>query len=150
MNWVQGGAGVVVGVVGARAIPQMILGASNTGPMGYVANAVAAVGLGWLTHMVFPRNQVLVTAVIAGGFAGLISRIISDKTPFGAQLSLSGGLGDWGLGLYQKSNYPYPPHLVNGRGPNSSVFTWGDGSQSFVGSAPATIAGGGTDSTGAC
>ena len=148
MNWIQGGAGVVAGVVGARAIPQMILGATNTGTMGYVANAVAAVGLGWLTHMVFPRNQTLVTAVIAGGFAGLISRIISDQTPYGAQLSLT-GLGDYGLGLYQKSNYPYPPHLVNGRGPNSSVFTWGDGSQNFVGSTPATI-GSPADSTGAC
>ena len=148
MNWIQGGAGVVAGVVGARAIPQMILGASNTGPMGYVANAVAAVGLGWLTHMVFPRNQVLVTSVIAGGFAGLISRIISDKTPFGAQLSLT-GLGDYGLGLYQKSNYPYPPHLVDGRGPNSSMFTWGDGSQGSVGAMAATL-GSPADSTGAC
>ena len=146
MDWLQGGAGVIAGVVGTRAIPQMLLGASNTGPMGYVANAVAAVGLGWLTHMVFPRNQVLVTSVIAGGFAGLLSRIIADKTPFGAQLSLT-GLGDYGLGLYQKSNYPYPPHLVNGRGPNSSMFTWGDGSQ---GQPAATLAAGGSDSTGAC
>jgi hypothetical protein len=83
--------------------------------------------------------------VIAGGFAGLISRIISDKTPFGAQLSLA-GLGDYGLGLYQKSNYPYPPHLINGRGPRSSTFTWGDGSQTPV----ATIANGGSDSNAAC
>lgn len=128
----------MAGVVGARAIPQMILGASNTGPMGYVANAVAAVGLGWLTHMVFPRNQTLVTAVIAGGFAGLISRIISDKTPFGAQLSLTGGLGDWGLGLYQKSNYPAPPHLIGGRPgqPASSAFTWGAHDQSPAMSGP--------------
>jgi hypothetical protein len=125
----------------------MILGASNTGYMGYIANAVAAVGLGWLTHMVFPRNQVLVTSVIAGGFAGLISRIIADQTPFGAQLSLSGGLGDWGLGLYQKSNYPYPPRVQGARGPASSNFTWGDGSQ---GMPAATIMSGGTDSTSAC
>jgi hypothetical protein len=104
------------------------------------------VGLGWLTHLLFPRNQVLVTAVIAGGFAGLLSRIIQDKTPFGAQLSLS-GLGDWGLGLYQKSNYPYPPRIQNGRGPNSSMFTWGDGSQ---GMPAASLSSGGADSTGAC
>jgi hypothetical protein len=146
MDWLQGGAGVIAGVVGTRAIPQLVLGASNTGPMGYIANAVAAVGLGWLTHMVFPRNAVLTTSVIAGGFAGLLSRIIADKTPFGAQLSLT-GLGDYGLGLYQKSNYPYPPHLVNGRGPNSSMFTWGDGSQ---GQPAATLSAGGSDSTGAC
>lgn len=145
INWIQGGAGVVAGVVGARALPQMLLGASNTGPMGYAANAAAAIGLGYLSHMLFPRNSVLTTAVIAGGFAGLISRVISDKTPFGAQLSLS-GLGDYGLGLYQKSNYPYPPRLQNGRGPGSSMFTWGDGSQAQV----ATVAASGSDSMGNC
>jgi hypothetical protein len=147
MNWIQGGAGVVVGVVGTRTIPQLILGTSNTGTMGYVANAVAAVGLGWLTHMIFPRDSVLVTSVIAGGFAGLISRVIADQTPFGAQLSLTGGLGDWGLGLYQKSNYPNPPHLIGGRPgqPASSNFLWGSQDQSP--SYPALY---GSDSTAAC
>jgi hypothetical protein len=149
MVWIEGGAGVLAGVVGTRAIPQLIMAGSNTGAMGYVMNAVTAAGLGFLSHMVFPRKPQLTAAIVAGGFAALLARIISDQTPFGAQLSLT-GLGDYGLGLYQKSNYPFPPHLVNGRGPNSSVFTWGDGSQSFVGSAPATIGGGGTDSTGAC
>ncbi len=145
INWIQGGAGVVVGVVGTRVIPQMILGTSNSGPMGYAANAAAAVGLGYLSHMMFPRNSVLTTAVIAGGFAGLISRVIADRTPFGAQFSLS-GLGDWGLGLYQKSNYPYPPRLQNGRGPGSSMFSWGDGSQAAV----ASVASVGADSMGNC
>jgi hypothetical protein len=146
MDWLQGGAGVIAGVVGTRAIPQLVLGASNTGPMGYAANAIAAVGLGWLTHMLFPRNAVLTTSVIAGGFAGLLSRIIADKTPFGAQLSLT-GLGDYGLGLYQKSNYPAPPHLVGGRPgqPASSAFTWGGGEQIPVMSAPY-----GNDSTAPC
>lgn len=144
MQWVTGGAGVLAGVVGARAIPQLLLGASNTGAMGYAANAAAAVGLGFLSHMLFPRMPMVTGAVVAGGFAGLIARVISDNTPYGSQLSLT-GLGDYGLGLYQKSNYPYPPHLVNGRGPNSSMFTWGDGSQ-----AVATIAGGGSDSMSAC
>jgi hypothetical protein len=144
MDWLQGGAGVIAGVVGTRALPQMLLGATNTGVTGYAANAVAAVGLGFLTHMLFPRNAVLVTSVIAGGFAGLLSRIIADQTPFGAQLSLT-GLGDHGFGLYQKSNYPYPPRLVNGRGPNSSMFTWGDGSQGV-----STVATVGADSTANC
>jgi hypothetical protein len=116
--------------------------------MGYAANAVTAAALGWLTNMAFPRNRILTGTVIAGGFAALLARIISDRTPFGAQLSLT-GLGDWGLGLYKKSNYPYPPHLVDGRlrGPGNSMFTWGDGSQ---GGMPATLATGGTDSTSAC
>jgi hypothetical protein len=146
MDWLQGGAGVIAGVVVTRAIPQMLMGASNTGPMGYVANAAAALGAGWLTHMLFPRNQVLVAAVIAGGFGGLLSRIIADKTPFGAQLSLT-GLGDHGFGLYQKSNYPAPPHLIGGRPgqPASSAFTWGGGEQVPVMSGPY-----GNDSTSAC
>jgi hypothetical protein len=145
MDWLQGGAGVIAGVVGTRAIPQMLLGAANTSYTGYAANAVAAVGLGWLTHMLFPNRQVLVTAVIAGGFAGLLSRIIADKTPFGAQLSLT-GLGDHGFGLYQKSNFPYPYRVQGARGLPSSNFTWGDGSQAQV----AQITNAGSDSTLAC
>ena len=131
MDWLQGGAGVIAGVVGTRAIPQMLLGASNTSYTGYAANAVTAVGLGWLTHMLFPNRQVLVTAVIAGGFAGLLSRIIADKTPFGAQLSLT-GLGDHGFGLYQKSNFIVPQRVQGPRGPASSMFTYGDGSQAML------------------
>ena len=144
LDWVQGGAGVIAGVVGTRAIPQMLLGSSNTSYTGYAANAVAAVGLGYLTHMLFPRNQVLVTAVIAGGFAGLLSRIIADKTPFGAQLALT-GLGDHGFGLYQKSNFNNPQRIVGARGPNSSMFTWGDGSQNVP-----MLANSGSDSNAPC
>jgi hypothetical protein len=136
MDWIQGGAGVVVGAVGSRAIPQMLLGAGNTGAMGYAANAIAALGLGWLTHLAFPRSRVLVGAVIAGGFGGLIARVAADKTPFGSQLSLS-GMGDWGLGLYQKSNFINPQRVMNGRlpSPGSSMFFYGDGSQAR----PATV-----------
>jgi hypothetical protein len=144
MDWAAGGAGVLAGVVGTRALPQMVLGAGNTGAMGYAANAVTALGLGWLTHMVFPRNPVLTGAVIAGGFAATIARVISDRTPFGAQLSLT-GLGDWGLGLYQKSNFNNPQRIVAPRGPNSSMFTWGAGDQGVP-----SMASAGSDSTSAC
>jgi hypothetical protein len=127
MDWVQGGAGVLAGVLGTRALPQLILGPSNTGPMGYAANAIAALALGWGAHALF-KKPVITTAVVAGGFASLFSRIIADKTPYGAQFSLS-GLGDWGLGLYQKSNFNRPQHLVNGRPgtPGSSMFAYGPG-----------------------
>ena len=146
MDWVQGGLGVLGGVIGTRALPQMLLGPGNAGPTGYAANAVAALALGWGAHMLF-KKPIITTAVVAGGFASLFSRIIADRTPFGAQFSLS-GLGDWsGLGLYQKSNYPYPPRVQNGRGPGSSMFTWGDGAQGLP---AASFAAGGSDSTGAC
>lgn len=144
MDWLTNGAGVAVGVIGSRALPQMLAGASNTGAVGYVMNAAAALGLGFLTHLAFPRKPQLVGFVIAGGFAGLISRIAADRTPFGSTLSLS-GLGDYGLGLYQKSNFPYPPRVSNGRGPGSSMFTWGDGSQMV-----STIATQGADSMAPC
>jgi hypothetical protein len=128
MDWVTGGAGVLAGGVGSRMIPQLLMGASNTGMMGYAANAAAAIGLGFLAHTMFPRQPILTVTVIAGGFGGLISRIVSDRTSFGAALSLT-GLGDWGLGLYQKSNFNNPQRIVAPRGPNSSMFTWGAGDQ---------------------
>jgi len=147
MDWVQGGAGVLAGVLGTRALPQMLLGASNTGPMGYAANAVAALVLGWGAHAIF-KKPVITTAVVAGGFASLFSRIIADKTPYGAQFSLS-GLGDWGLGLYQKSNFNRPQHLVNGRPgtPGSSMFAYGPGAPY---SALPTMSNAGADGTQNC
>ncbi len=147
-DWITGGAGVIAGGVLSRAIPQMLLGSGNTGAMGYAANAVASLGLGWVAHMMFPSKPLLVTTVIAGGFGSLIQRVISDRTPYGSVLSGS-GLGDYGLGLYQKSNFNMPQRIQNGRIPSagSSMFTWGDGSQGRVSS----IANAGSDTTmGAC
>ena len=144
VDWISGGAGVLVGLIGSRSIPQMLMAGSNTGATGYAMNAISAVGLGFLAHYVFPRKPLIAAAVVTGGFAGLIDRVLSDNTPFGAQLALS-GVGDYGLGLYQKSNYPYPPRVQGARGPASSMFTWGDGSQTSV-----TLATQGADSTSAC
>jgi hypothetical protein len=144
MDWVTGGAGVLAGGVGARMIPQMLMGPSNTGAMGYAANAAAAIGLGWLAHVMFPRQPILTVTVIAGGFGGLISRIVADRTSFGGALSLT-GLGDWGLGLYQKSNFNNPQRIAAARGPNSSMFTWGAGDQNIP-----ILATAGSDSTLAC
>lgn len=99
---------MLVGGVGARMLPQIVLGASNAGPMGYAANAVAALGLGWLVHMLFPRNRVLSVATIAGGFAALIQRVISDNTAYGSVLSMSG------VGDYMVSNFTTPQVLADG------------------------------------
>ena len=149
MDWIQGGAGVVVGAAGSRILPQMLLGASNTGPMGYAANAVAALVLGWGAHAIFKR-PVLTAAVVAGGFGSLFARVISDKTPYGASFSLS-GLGDWGLGLYQKSNFNRPQHLINGRPgtPGSSMFAYGPGTPYVSGGLP-SVANAGADGTQNC
>jgi hypothetical protein len=132
MEWVQGGAGVLAGVVGARAIPQIIMAGSNTGAMGYAMNIIATLGLGWIAHMIFPRNRTITASVIAGGAAATLARAITDQTQYGKYLSLT-GMGDWGMGLYLRSNFPYPPRLTD---QSQAMFTWGDGSQG----APAMVA----------
>lgn len=144
MDWIVGGGGVVVGGFGSRLLPQLVLGPSNTGPVGYLANAVTALALGWGASMFF-KKPIFTVAVIAGGFGSLIQRIVTEQTPYGAALSApSAGLGDWGLGLYQKSNYLWPPRVQGARGLPSSNFTWGEGTQTQVGAAM------GADSAAAC
>lgn len=136
MDWLTGGAGVLTGVVGTRALPQLVLGANNTGFVGYFANAVSAAGLGLLSHVVFPRNRVLTPAVVAGGFAALIARIIGDYTTYGQYLSLTG------VGDYMVSNAVAPQRLVN---PGSAMVEVPNG----WGSAPPAMAisSSGVDST---
>jgi hypothetical protein len=102
-----GGAGVLGGFLGSAAIPQMILGGSNTGMTGYAVTAAAGIGLTILTHMFFPRQRALTFGVGAGAAANLLRRIISDQTPFGGYLS-NPGLGD-----YMVANWG-PPLMTNG------------------------------------
>ena len=96
-TWVIGGAGVLAGVFVSRGLPQLVLGAGNTGAMGYAANAAAAAAAGYATHML-TRNSTLTAGVVAGGFAALLARLIGDYTPYGKTIALSG----WGD--YQFSN----------------------------------------------
>lgn len=106
-TWVMGGAGALAGFVGSAAIPQMFLGAGNTGVAGYAATAAAAIGLGFLAHFLLPRQQAVTIGVVSGGFANLIRRVISDQTPFGGYLS-GAGMGD-----YMVANWG-PPRMNNG------------------------------------
>ena len=106
-TWVMGGAGALAGFVGSAALPQLVLGSGNTGMTAYAVTAAAAIGLGFLSHFLLPRQQAVTFGVVAGGFANLIRRIISDQTPFGSYLS-STGMGD-----YMVSNWG-PPRMSNG------------------------------------
>lgn len=106
-TWLFGGAGALAGFVGSAALPQMILGASNTGIAGYAATAAATIGLGLLSHFLLPRQPGVTLGVISGGFANLIRRVISDQTPFGSYLS-NPGMGD-----YMVANWG-PPRMNNG------------------------------------
>lgn len=116
-TWLVGGAGVLAGVFVTRGAPQLLLGSSNTGAMGYAANAATAVIGGWAIHS-FMRNPLLSASFIAGGFASLIARLISDYTPYGSKLALSG----WGD--YQFSNIvgTVPQRLI---ARDRAVVEWG-------------------------
>ena len=116
MAWVEGGLGVLGGVVITRALPQVLLGANNVSYMGYAANAAAAAAAGFLSNMLMPRRPVVTAAVVAGGFAALIARIIGDQTSFGSYLALTG------VGDYMMSNWTTPQRLIN---PNQAQFEVG-------------------------
>lgn len=142
MDWLTGGSGVLAGVVGTRAIPQLVLAEKNVGPTGYFANGVVAAGMGWLAHMAFPRNRVLVAGVLAGGFAALIARIIGDYTTYGKYLSLTG------VGDYMVSNAVAPQRLVH---PDSAMVEvpsgWGSAPPqlAFASSGAGDMSGSGVD-----
>ncbi len=102
-----GGAGVLGGFVGSAALPQMVLGAGNTGVAGYAATAAAGIGLAMLAHYLFPRKPAIAMGVGMGAAANVIRRVISDNTPYGPFLS-NNGMGD-----YMVANWG-PPRMNNG------------------------------------
>ena len=106
-TWLMGGAGALAGFLGSAAIPQLVLGSGNTGATGYAVTAGAAIGMGLLSHFLLPRQQAVTFGVVAGGFANLLRRVISDQTPFGSYLS------NTGMGDYMVANWG-PPRMVNG------------------------------------
>lgn len=104
---IQTGIAVVAGAVGTKLATQAVLGASNTGVIGYAANAVATGLAAWATHMV-TKNKAIAQGVVVGGVVQIILRAINDYTPYGQYLSLSG------LGDYQVANFPTPSWYPNG------------------------------------
>jgi len=106
-DWIWGGGGVLVGFFGSAALPQFLAPSYNTGGTGYAITAAAAIGLAFLSNMVFPRERALTFGVAAGGAANLLRRVIQDQTPFGPYLS-NPGMGD-----YMVANWG-PPRMSNG------------------------------------
>lgn len=93
--WLVGGA------VGTKMITQLVLGAKNTGIMGYIGNAVTAFGLSLLVGKLL-KNPAAGKAVLSGGIVALVLRLLSDYTPLG-QYTSAIGMGD-----YQVSNWVTP------------------------------------------
>lgn len=111
-EWLSLGGGAVVGGLGATSLPQMILGTSNTGAMGYVGTVAATGILAFLGNMAFKTNKALVMGIIAGGTGALIRRIIGDYSLAGqytAQITGMQGMGD-----YLASDFLTPQTLSNG------------------------------------
>lgn len=93
--------GVVVGGLASRMLPQTFLGASNTGVMGYAANAGVALVGGWA---VGKWNKQAGMGFVAGGLAGLAIRVYQDYTS-GAGAA---GSSDGTMGLYTGQSFVIP------------------------------------------
>lgn len=102
--------GVIAGALGARYLPQLVLGGNNTGVVGYVGNLVSSFALGYVGKKAVSPD--FGTSVMAGGIASTILRILNDTTSFGTYintaLSGAGKGGDIGLGIIQNSSFPLP------------------------------------------
>lgn len=81
----------IAGAVGTRAVTQIALGPKNSGPMGYLANAGVALGMGLLGRQAF--GKAAGEMLTLGGFIGLVMRVIQEQTALGSAVSL-GRLGD--------------------------------------------------------
>ena len=134
-DWLYGGVGVLAGVIGTRALPQAVLSSSNTGVLGYLANAASTALLAFAAHLAAPRNNVLKASVIAGGAASIISRVIQDYTLLGSYSS-SVGMGD-----YLVSNFLTPQYLTNGM-QNANLLNPG-GSTAATTATPVNVSGAG-------
>lgn len=95
--------GGAVGFFGSKALTQAVMGASNTGMVGYFGNAVATGVLSFAAYMLKFRREA--GAILAGGVLQIIARAVSDYTPFG-QFTSSLGVGD-----YQMQAFATPQRL---------------------------------------
>ena len=91
-NLLKFGAIALVGLVATRQIPQWVLGTKNQSWVGYAANALTALVLGYAAHKFVGKEAG--SAVLIGGGLYTVSRIITEQvSPVGKVLSLT-GLGD--------------------------------------------------------
>ncbi len=103
--------GVIGGAVATRYATQLALGGKNTGAIGYLGNAIAALVLGWGVKK-FLKSPQLGAMVTVGGFTGLALRLLTDLTPIGQYVNLSlngaGKAGDIGIGMITDSTFFVP------------------------------------------
>lgn len=105
------GVAAAGGAIATRGLTQMVLRDKNTGAMGYGANLLAALVLGFGANKVAGRE--IGTAVATGGIAALVLRYWSERISGSSPSALQGGLGDYdfsddGLGQYIDTQFQLP------------------------------------------
>src|SRR6185369_1932420 len=131
------GGGAVVGGTLPTVATQAILGAKNSGAIGYLANLAATFVLAWGVNR-FSKGKTGHTfsmGIIAGGIGSVIKRAITDYSilgSFGQQL---------GMGDYMVSNWVTPQRMVDGLNSAMVEIPNGWGTPAMI-AAPAGAAGG--------
>jgi len=95
-----------VGAVGSKLLTQLVLGSSNTGILGYAGNVVAGALIGIAADKGL-KNKTAAFAVYVGTAVQLVLRLITDFTPYGQAVALTG------VGDYQVSNFLAPQRYVD-------------------------------------
>jgi hypothetical protein len=98
----------IVGGVGALALPAMLLPANNTGIVGYLMNAAAAIALKFAGDMVGPKTG---SGMLVGGLVGTGIRIVRDNLPsipLGAYWPSYFAVPTVSNGIGQVLSSPYP------------------------------------------
>jgi len=124
-------AAAVASGIATRVVPQMFLGANNSGLVGYAANAATALAASWAAGKMSSR---LGHAALLGGAVAIASRILSDTM---GQNALGGGLsGDLGgeMGFYIPSDFVLPTASRAGMDQSRQSLAW-----SLPGQAPAVV-----------
>lgn len=107
---ITGGVAGLVSAIATRQLPQLILGAGNTGIEGYGANAITAVVATWAAGAF--GGAAAGRGALIGGLVILLDRVLSEQvSPISSYLSLS-GVGDANayskLGTVRTGYYSHP------------------------------------------
>lgn len=116
------GSYALLGLVGTRQIPQLVLKEKNTGWVGYVANAATAVMLAYGAGKFLDPEST--KSVLIGGGTYLVNRILTEQiSPIGKYVALSAGVGDTQaagtMGRITPAYFPLP--VVNDRNGNPII-----------------------------
>lgn len=103
-DMVIGAVVTVAAAVASKIGAQAVLGAKNTGPMGYAANAAVGAAL-YFGASRLTRNTTILNGIASGATVQIVLRAASDYTPLGAFTK------DLGMGDYMVQGFVAPQVL---------------------------------------